>query len=442
MFASPRRRRSLLPVTVVLSVSLVAASCSSDDDSGTSSEPPAASVTETTQTAPETTEAAPGTTEALAGETTSDMSADDQAAAEAAIAAGLQRATSVAPYFEPPALYVGIWDPEKGSYLTAIGEAQPGQPATIDDHYRIGSTSKTFTAAVILQLVDEGKLTLEDTVGDLLPDLAAAHPEIADVTVESLLRMKSGIPDYLNVPDSVVADLVADPARVWAPEELIDAAVAQGVSPQGTVGYSTTNNIILQLIAESIEGAPLPELIQTRLLDPLGMTGSSLPIEDPSLPEPYASGHLNDGCVQELANDGATGVDTGTDPTGWSISYGQGGGGMTSTLADLGLWADSNSGNVSLSPELQSARLTAESELEPGVPEIYGLGIFQLGDNWYGHAGEAIGWQSLVLHDPETDVSVVFASNQCNGQDLVYWSILNELYPNATLDEFLTSQGF
>ena len=435
-------------IAVVAATAMLVASCGSDDDS-TSATPSTEAAPETTEAAPQTTEAvsetseaAPETTEAAAdmsADTTSDMSPDDQARVAAAISTGRERFTNVAPGYDPPALYVGVWDPETGSYLSALGEAQSGQPATLEDHYRIGSTTKTFTASVILQLVDEGKLTLDDTVGDLLPDLAAAHPEIADITVESLLRMQSGIEDYLNVTDSVVADIVADPSRVWEPEELIDAALERPVSPQGTAGYSTTNNLILQLIAESIEGAPLPESIQTRLLDPLGMTETSLPIEDPSLPEPYASGHLNPGCVEELTNDGATGVDTDTDPTDWTISYAQGGGGMTSTLSDLGLWADSNSGNTFLSPDLQAARLVAETPIQG--PEIYALGMFQLGDNWYGHAGEAIGWQTLVLHDPETGVSVAFASNACSGQDLIYWSILNELYPNATLNEFLTSQG-
>jgi D-alanyl-D-alanine carboxypeptidase len=114
---------------------------------------------------------------------------------------------------------------------------------------------------------------------------------------------------------------------------------------------------------------------------------------------------------------------------------------MTSTLADLGAWADSNSGNEFLSPELQAARLEAVSELSPGVPEIYGLGIFQLGGNWYGHSGEAVGWQSLVLHDPDTGVSLAFAANMCSNMDVVFWSILHELYPNPALDTFLSSQG-
>ncbi len=441
------RRHRVVPVLLV-AVALTRAACGGDDDSVTSdttaAEPETTEATPTTEAAPDTSEE--GGEEAGSGATMSDMSADDQAAVEAAIAAGVERITAVAPDFVPPALYVGVWDPAMGSYLVAEGEAAAGQPATLDDHFRIGSTTKAFTATVVLELVDEGALALDDTIGALLPDLAASHPEIADVTVEQLLSMTSRIQDYLNVTDaggtnSVVADIVADPTRVWAPDELVDAALAAGLLPEGAVQYSTTNFIILQLIAESIEGRPLAESIDERILEPLGMTESSLPIEDPSLPEPSAAGHLNAGCVGELVGDGATDVDTSTDPTDWTISYGQGGGGMTSTLTDLGLWADSNSGNAFLSEDLQAARLVADSEIQPGVPEIYGLGIFQLGDNWYGHSGEAIGWQSLVVHDPDTGVSLAFAANACNSLDLLFWAILHELYPSPPLDEFLTSQG-
>jgi D-alanyl-D-alanine carboxypeptidase len=369
----------------------------------------------------------------------SEMGADDRIGVDAAIADGLARVTSVAPQIAPPALWVGVWDPAKGSYLTVQGDAAEGRPATLDDHFRIGSVTKTFTAAVILQLVDEGRLTLDDTVGALLPDLAARHPEITDVTVESLLNMTSRIEDYLNVPDGVVAEIAADPARVWAPDELVAAALEPGLLPPGTAGYSTTNMIILQLIAESLDGQPLADSIGERLTGPLGMDQSSLPIEDPALPEPFAAGHLNGFCIDELTKDGATGVDTATDPTGWTISYAQGGGGMTSTLADLGRWADSNSGNQFLGPELQAARLDTTTALE-GAPFVYGLGIYQLGDGWYGHDGEAIGWQSIALHNPSTGVSVAMAANTCAAMSLVFDSILNELYPDPALDAFLTSQ--
>ena len=131
------------------------------------------------------------------------------------------------------------------------------------------------------------------------------------------------------------------------------------------------------------------------------------------MPDPSTAGHINSQCVTELTDDGATGVDESTDPTDWSVSYGAGGGGFTSTLADLGTWAASMSGNSLLNEDLQSARLETTSEIEPGAPILYGLGIYQLGDGWYGHDGEAIGWQAIELHNPETGVSVVIAGNAC-----------------------------
>jgi D-alanyl-D-alanine carboxypeptidase len=426
MAKMPTPRPSRLPgslLAVLLALALITAACSDDDDAAG----------QTTSVPAETTLPAPR-----------EMSSEDQAAVEAAITAGVERLTGPAPAIAPPGLWVGVWDPEKGSYLTARGDAAEGQPATTGDHFRIGSTTKTFTAAVVLQLVDEAKLTVDDTIGDLLPDVAAAHPEIADVTVESLLNMTSGIEDYLNVPGGVVAEIVADPTRVWEPAELIAAAVEAGVEPIGTAGDSTSNYIALQLIAESIEGKPLPELIEERLTGPLGMADSSLPIEDPTMPDPFAAGHLNPFCVEELTGDGAVGVDTTTDPTGWTISYAQGGGGMTSTLADLGRWADSMSGNQSLSSELQAARLATDTVMPvgPGSPQVpyqYGLGIYQLGDGWFGHDGEAIGWQAIALHHPDTGVSVAMAANTCAAQSLVFMSILNELYPDQVVDDFITA---
>ncbi len=420
--------RRAIAISVTATALLGATACSSDDDTG--SETSAADATATTDA-----------TAATTGNDLAEMSGDDQAVVDDAIATGIERITNIAPDIAPPGLWVGVWDPAKGVYLTAQGDAADGQPATIEDHFRIGSITKTYTGAIIMQMIEEGTVALDDTVGELLPDLAADHPEITDVTVESLLNMTSRIEDYFNVPDSVAKDLVADPSRVWEPEELVAAGLEPGLLPEGSVKYSTTNFIILQLIAEAIDGAPLGDILETRLTGPLGLTGTSYPIEDPSMPEPFADGHINSQCVQELTQDGATGVDESTDPTDWSVSSGAGGGAMTSTLADLGAWADSMSGNSLLSEDLQAARLETTSEIEPGVPILYGLGIYQLSDGWYGHDGETIGWQAIELHNPDTGVSVAMAGNACASVSIIFWSILNELYPDPAIDEFLTSSG-
>jgi D-alanyl-D-alanine carboxypeptidase len=328
------------------------------------------------------------------------------------------------------AVHVAISDPDEGDVTVVLGTlAEDGdQEASEDDSFPIGSITKTFTATVILQMIEDGDVSLDDTVGDLLADLATSSPEIAGITVEQLLTMTSGIPDYFNVPDSVVVDVVEDPTRVWQPEELIAAGVAGGLEAFGTAGYSTTNYLILQLIAESVGDAPLEELIASMVTEPLGLDASVLPDpEDTTLPDPHTHGYVAGACVAELAADGAT-VEEGTDTTDWNTSSSQGGGGMYSTIGDLLGWAQSTAGNTLLGGELAAQRLRT-APLPEGIS--YGLGIMQV-DDWYGHEGEAIGWEALSVTDPDSGVSVAIAMNGCGGQFKYFLELLAALYPDAT----------
>jgi D-alanyl-D-alanine carboxypeptidase len=400
---------------VVALLTLVA--CGSDDDA--TSESSAAVSTE--QSAPAATEA-PVETSEPGGATTPAGSVLDQALIDTAAAAFLegQAAQGVT------AFHIAISDPVAGEFATAYGDASvDGPEATVDDSFRIGSISKTFTATVILQLVESGDISLDDTVGALLPDLAAAHPEIEPLTVEQLLTMASGISDYLNGVDTVVPVVVDDPSTVWAPEELVAAGVEAGAAGPGTLGYSTTNFIILQMIAESVTGSTLQELIAENVADPLGLDGIFLPPnDDTTLPDPAVHGYLDGACLDEVEEDGAT-VAAGTDTTDWNASYGQGGGGMTATISDLLGWAASGSGNSLLD------ETTVEQRMELQVlPELiaYGQGMMVLGP-WIGHEGEAIGWEALALQDPATGTAVAMAGNGCGGLFNGFLDVLVALYP-------------
>ena len=323
-----------------------------------------------------------------------------------------------------------MWDPDKGFFTKAYGEAVTGTtPASVGDSLRIGSMTNTFTATVVLQLVREEELALNDSVEERLPELATQYPPLAAVTVEQLLSMKSGIPDYLQRPGGAIPAIVANPQRVWTPAELIGEGVKLGVAAPGTPGYSTTNYLVLQLFAEAATGTPLAELIATRITDPIELADTALPPpENTALPAPAAHGYLNDGCVAEIAADGAPGLAPGTDVTDWNVSFAQGAGGMTSTLSDLGAWAETTMGNTSLSRELGNQRIETEA-LPTGLE--YGLGIISFGD-WLGHAGEAIGWESLGLHDPTSGVTFVAAANACNGTTEAFITLLDTLYPGTT----------
>ena len=101
---------------------------------------------------------------------------------------------------------------------------------------------------------------------------------------------------------------------------------------------------------------------------------------------------------------------------------------MTSTLSEIGAWAETTMGNTSLSRELGNQRIDTEA-LPTGLE--YGLGIISFGD-WLGHAGEAIGWESLGLHDPTSGVTFVAAANTCNGTTEAFITLLGTLYPGTT----------
>jgi D-alanyl-D-alanine carboxypeptidase len=344
--------------------------------------------------------------------TTEPMGAEDTAAIDAGVAAIMEANPDV------PAMYIGVWDPERGAYVQAYGLADiaAGTPASVDDHFRIGSISKTFLATIVLQLIDEGMFTLEDTVADIDPGLATQFPVYADITIRQLLGMTSGVPDYMNVPGSAVARLVTQTDLVFAPEELIDFGLNGNVQPAGTAGYSTTNYILLQVLAENLTGQPVQTLIAERVTEPLGMAETALPFNsDTALPAPAAHGYIFDACNTELLEDGADPVAPGTDTTDWNASYGQAGGGIHSTIADLGTWAATTVGNDLLSDESVAARLEL-TDIGVGTP--YGLGIQLIGTE-YGHLGEAIGWEGWAGHDPQSGITAVVFTNTCSDSDAV-----------------------
>jgi D-alanyl-D-alanine carboxypeptidase len=328
-----------------------------------------------------------------------------------------------------PGLWVGVWDPKRGYWEKAYGKASAkGPAATTKDHLRIGSITKTFTATVILGLAAEGKLSLTGTVGQYDARLAKEFPPLKSLTIEQLLSMRSGIADFLNVPNGVVKEVVAKPKRIWKAEELIAGALKEKVKKPGTPGYSTTNYIALQLIAETVTGESLGSLIADRVTKPLGLGGTALPAPgDDSLPAPGTGNYLGKGAAAELSEDGGGMVKPGTDVSGWSLSSAQGGGAMYSTLHDLGVWAASGVGNALLPKGLAAKRF--QTHKLPGAGE-YGLGVQKLGA-WYGHDGETYGAEALALHEPKSGDTYVIAANETSGFPLEWLGLLTKLFPSS-----------
>jgi D-alanyl-D-alanine carboxypeptidase len=152
-----------------------------------------------------------------------------------------------------PAAVVVVLSPELGDWATTFGtrSLDSGQPVTLSDHVRIGSNTKTMTGTIILQLVEEGKLDLDDSISKFRPDV----PNGDQITIRNLLTMRSGLYNY---SESVELNRSLDetPLRVWSPDELLAIAFRQPplFEPGSKYSYSNTNFILLGEVIEMLTG--------------------------------------------------------------------------------------------------------------------------------------------------------------------------------------------
>src|SRR5262249_34406804 len=143
-----------------------------------------------------------------------------------------------------------------------------------DTHFRIASNTKTMTAAVIVQLAQEGKLGLGDPISKYVPGV----PDGDSITLAQLLAMRSGLYNYTDAPE-LSASVDRAPTKAWTPGELLAMAFTRPPSfpPGAAFQYSNTNYTLLGLVAERVDGRPLASAMQDRLFGPLGMHGTALP---------------------------------------------------------------------------------------------------------------------------------------------------------------------
>ncbi len=149
-----------------------------------------------------------------------------------------------------PGAVIGVWIPGKGEFTEGIGYSNldPRTPMAIDDKFRIGSNTKTFVATVLLQLVDEKKLTLDDTIANF--NLGLNVPNESKITLRQLAEMRSGIIDAYSIPA-----VQKQPDTWWntrTPEQWVAVAAKEPplFAPGAKYNYSNTNWMILGLIIE------------------------------------------------------------------------------------------------------------------------------------------------------------------------------------------------
>ena len=141
-------------------------------------------------------------------------------------------------------------------------------PVTADDHIRIGSNTKTWTGTVILQMVEEGKLALDDPVSKYRANV----PNGENITIEMLLNMRSGLFNY-STTYKMNHILDTEPLRGWNQDDLLAIAfeLPPYFEPNQGYRYSNTNTVLLGMIAEQIDGKQLETIFQDRIFAPLGL---------------------------------------------------------------------------------------------------------------------------------------------------------------------------
>ncbi len=157
------------------------------------------------------------------------------------------------------------------------------------DHMRIASVAKAFNGAVALQLVRDGRLGLEDTIGQRLSSMP---PAWAGVTVRQMLRHTSGLPDYTR-SDAFARQARRNPRGFVSPTGIIDWVRRDRLvfAPGSRYEYSNTDNIVIGLIAEAATGRSYPDLLAGRVFGPAGLSETSFPTRRISLPAPFLHGY-------------------------------------------------------------------------------------------------------------------------------------------------------
>lgn len=283
-------------------------------------------------------------------------------------------------------------------FMKAYGKAdlEWDVPMTTDATFEIGSVSKQFTAASILQLRDAGKLSLEDEITKWLPNLTTGGNK---VTLRRLLSHTSGIADFTNTPEFEI--------NYFAPRFPRDSALRliklePFNFPSGQAqAYSNAGFWLLGLVVEKASGMKLEDYLQKQIFEPLGMKRSMYCNSALNIPHRAHGYSMAPGNVIRRAQ---------MVSYTWVFSPGA----ICSTAGDLVIWLQALHGGRVLSPK-SYAEMTTQATLDDGTRVQYGMGI-KVGENYrglkyIGHGGTAPGFRSDAMWYPDAKMAVVVLTN-------------------------------
>nr|CEL20918.1 D-alanyl-D-alanine carboxypeptidase [Kibdelosporangium sp. MJ126-NF4]CTQ98277.1 D-alanyl-D-alanine carboxypeptidase (EC 3.4.16.4) [Kibdelosporangium sp. MJ126-NF4] len=303
---------------------------------------------------------------------------------------------------------VTVKSPRCGVWTGGVGLAdrRTGRKATGDEHSRIGSDTKTWTATVVLQLVGEGRIGLDDTVEKYLPGLIRTkHYDGRRITIRQLLQHTSGLPDYLEAAfwededehrwDHIEPLLTVRQALALPPPERAPSGFA----------YSNTNYNLVGLIVGKVTGRTIATEIDRRIVQRLGLCHTSWPGDRTTIPKPDMRGYVKRS-------------GTLVDVTEWNTSEADASGALISTGADATtFWTALVSGKLLAPAQLAEMQRTIVDDLG----QDYGLGVERYrhipGMDTWGHSGAMASghrFRNAVTTDGQRAVTLLIGTETFN----------------------------
>ena len=309
-----------------------------------------------------------------------------------------------------PAALAAVTDSKGESAGVAVGKGnlETGQAPPMDGEVRVGSNTKTFVAVVVMQLVQEGKVGLDEPIETYLPGLIKGEGiDASRITVRQLLQHTSGLPEYTDTtPGS--GDIFQIKDHYAQPRDLLDTALGKPAQfePGTQWKYTNTNYVVLGMLVERVSQRPVGEQIDERIVKKLGLSHTYFPAPGEEKirgthPQGYhlsAGGKLED--ITEM------------DPA-WAWAAGA----MVSTPSELNTFFQAVFDGRLLSQasidEMKNGAVDASSHLGPGT--VYGLGLIgtplSCGGTSWGHGGTIHGYQTYDAVGPDgTAVTVAVTS--------------------------------
>jgi D-alanyl-D-alanine carboxypeptidase len=302
--------------------------------------------------------------------------------------------------YKSPGMILAVWVPGKGEYVRAIGfsDLTIRRKLEVSDRFRIGSNTKTYVATVVLQLVDEGKLKMDDKLSKFFSYV----PNSNNITIRTLLNHTSGLFNYSEDKD-FSSILENDLNHPFTPRQLVGYGIKNPpyFEPGKGFHYSNTNTVLLGMIVGKVTGSTLELEMKRRLFDKLGLKNTYFP-KGSETNGPIVHGYmLEDNKYQDF--------------TKMNVSWGWAAGAMISDIYDLKKAITAVTDGSLLSKQLQKERMTSWVNLSDSIKKEfpsarYGYNVFTMG-GFVGHNGGMPGYISLMLRDPKNGATIIMLMN-------------------------------